>query len=129
MQLEVQILGVLTSLAILIVILRLIYLRRLKEEYSLLWLLAAGSILGFSVFGRALTKVADFLQIGYVPSLLFAMGGLFGLLVMLSQAVAISSLADKNCDLAQEVAILKWHLERLQAGKGEETVRECPDQQ
>jgi len=47
-------------------------------------------------------------------------GELFALLILLSQAAAISSLADKNRDLAQKVAILEWHLERLRAGgKGE----------
>jgi len=124
MQLGVQILAVLTSLAMLVVVLRLIYQRRLREEYSLLWLLAASSILGLSVFEGLLTKVARFLQIGYAPSLLFAMGELFALLILLSQAVAISSLAGKNRDLAQKVAILEWHLEQLGAGKKEEADRE-----
>jgi len=108
----------------LVVVLRLIYQRRLREEYSLLWLLAASSILGLSVFEGLLTKVARFLQIGYAPSLLFAMGELFALLILLSQAVAISSLAGKNRDLAQKVAILEWHLEQLGAGKKEEADRE-----
>lgn len=120
MHFRVQILAILTSLAMLIVIVRLVYHRQVREEYALLWLLAAGTILGLSVFGGTLTGLAAFIGIGYAPSLLFAVGGVFVLLILLSQTVAISSLARKNHDLTQRVAILEWHLERVRVGRGEE---------
>lgn len=120
MHFRVQIVAILTSLAMLIVIVRLVYHRQVREEYALLWLLAGGTILGLSVFGGTLTRVAAFIGIGYAPSLLFAVGGLFFLLIVLSQTVAISSLARKNHDLAQKVAILEWHLGRVRVGRGQE---------
>jgi len=117
MQLRIQILAVASSLAMLLVILRLTYQRRLREEYSLLWLLAASSLLVLSIFGGVLTGVARFLGIVYAPSLLFAVGVLFVLLILLSQTAAISGLARRNRDLAQRVAILEWHLGRFREGE------------
>ena len=120
MQLTVQILAILVSLAMLVVVVGLVYQRRLREAYSLLWLLAASSLLGLSVFGGVLTRVALFLDIGYAPSLLFAVGLLFAMVILLSQSVVISNLARKSRDLAQKLAILEWHVARLQAEIGEE---------
>lgn len=115
MQLKVQILAILISLAILSIILVLVYRRRLREEYSLLWLLAGSTLLGLSLFGGVVTRVASFLQITYTPSLLFAVGALFGLTIMLSHAVAITTMARRNRDQAQKLAILEWHLDQLRA--------------
>lgn len=124
MQLRVQILAILTSLAILTIILVLVYKRRLREEYSLLWLLAAITLLVLSLFRGALTRVAGFLQVSYAPSLLFAVSAVLGLMIMLSHAVAITTLVRRNRDIAQKLAVLEWRLEQLRAGTGEEPDRE-----
>ncbi len=116
--------GILISLAILTVILVLVYKRRLREEYSLLWLLAGITLLGLSLFRGMVTRVASLLQIGYAPSFLFAVGVLFGLVIMLSHAVATTTLARRNRDLAQKVAILEWRIEQLRAEKREEADRD-----
>ena len=124
MQLKVQILAILISLAILTVIMVLVYKRRLREEYSLLWLLAGITLLGLSLFRGVVTRVASFLQVGYAPSFLFAVGALFALVIMVSHAVAITTLARRNRDLAQKLAILEWRIEQLRAKRREEADRD-----
>lgn len=116
--------AILISLAILTVILVLVYKQRLREEYSLLWLLAGITLLGLSLFRGVVTRVASFLQIGYAPSFLFAVGALFGLGIMVSHAVAITTLARRNRDLAQKLAILEWRIEQPRAEKREEADRD-----
>ena len=116
MQFKTQLLAVLISLTLLTVILLLVYKRRLREEYSLLWLLGASVLLGLSIFRGVLTGVAGFLGIDYAPSLLFAVSALFGLIIMLSHAVVITSLVRRNRDLAQKMALLEWHIDQLELG-------------
>ena len=113
MQLKVQLLAVLISLTLLAVILLLVYKRRLREEYSLLWLLGASTLLGLSIFRGLLTRVANFLGVDYPPSLLFSVSALFGLIIMLSHALIITTLVRRNRDLAQKVALLEWHIEQI----------------
>jgi hypothetical protein len=67
-----------------------------------------------SLFRGVLTGIAGFLGIAYAPSLLFALSGLFAIMIILSQAVAITTLARRNRDLAQKIALLEWHLEHIQ---------------
>jgi hypothetical protein len=114
MQFTTQILS--TSIAVLLVLItwRLMHLRRLREEHSLLWLLAALVLLGLSIFKGTLAAVADLLGVGYPPSLLVSVGILFLVVIELSHAVTISRLANRNRDLAQEVAILRLLLEQNQ---------------
>jgi hypothetical protein len=111
---KVQALAVASSLGLLALILYLIRKGRLREEYALLWLLAGFSILVLSAWRGSLTAIARLLDIGYAPSLLFAVGLVFTLLILLSQTAVQSRLAGHTRDLAQELAILQWQVERLQ---------------
>jgi hypothetical protein len=94
---------------------RLIHLRRLREEHSLLWFLAALVLLGLSIFKGTLAAIADFFAIGYPPSLLVSVGVLFLVVIELSHATTISKLTGRNRDLAQEVAILRLISEQNQS--------------
>ncbi len=97
-------------MSLLIITLELVRKSRLREEYSLLWLVGAAVVFLLSVFRKSLTALARLLGIVYAPSLLFAIGFLFTLVILISQSVVISALASKNRDLAQRLAILEWEL-------------------
>lgn len=114
MQIGSQMVAVLISLMMVTVVLRLTYRQKLREEHSLLWLFAAGAILGLSVFQGLVATMARLLGISYPPSLLFSVAAVFAVSIELSHAVAITSLMNKNRDLAQGLAILEWRLQRLQ---------------
>jgi hypothetical protein len=116
MEHRTQLLGIFISLLFLAVVLLLVYKRRLREEYSLLWLLGLVVLLGLSIFRGILAGAAGMLGIGYAPSLLFTVSALFGLIIMLSHAVVITTLVCRNRDLAQKIALLEWHVDQLELG-------------
>jgi hypothetical protein len=110
---KVQALAVAASLTLLVLILYLVRKGRLREEYALLWLMAGFSILVLSAWRGSLTAIARMLDIGYAPSLLFAVGLVFTLMILLAQTAVISRLASHTRDLAQELSILQWQVEQL----------------
>lgn len=111
---KVQALAVVASLGLLSFILYLIRKGRLREEYAILWLMAGFSILVLSAWRGSLTTLARTLDIGYAPSLLFAVGLVFTLLILLAQTAVLSRLASHTRDLAQELSILQWQVDQLQ---------------
>lgn len=125
MQFTTQILGISVAILLVLITWRLIHLRRLREEHSLLWLLAALTLLGLSIFKGTLAAVADLFGIGYPPSLLVSVGVLFLVVIELSHAVTISKLTGRNRDLAQEMAILRLLLEQNQR---ELTIEQTPEE-
>jgi hypothetical protein len=98
---------VLVSIAFVAVVLELVRRRRLKEEYSLLWLLAGAVMMILSVFRPLLERVAAFLGIFYAPSALFLVTALIAMAVGLHFTAVISTLTDQNRILAQRVALLE----------------------
>ena len=117
---KIQILAILVNLALLAIIFILLYKRQLREEYSLIWLLGVFTLLVLSIFRGLLIQIANFLGISYAPSLLFAVSGIFLLMIMLSFAVSITSLVRRNRDLAQRIALLEWHIKQNQLEVREE---------
>ncbi|HET7318839.1 MAG TPA: DUF2304 domain-containing protein [Nitrospirota bacterium] len=117
-----KILAVFGSVALLVVVVELIRRGRLKERYSLLWLLAGGLLLFLSLSRRVLESLAGLFGIFYPPSLLFLLAFIFLLLITLHYSVVLSGLSEKNKQLAQEVALLRREIE--EALKGDKEKRE-----
>jgi hypothetical protein len=103
-------LAVAGSGALMIVVVELIRQGRLKERYSLLWLLAGGILLVLSSSRTLLELVSHLLGIYYPPSFLFLLAFLFLLLITLHFSVVISGLTEKNRQLAQEIALLRQEM-------------------
>ena len=110
-------LSVAGSGALLIVVVELIRRGRLKERYSLLWLLAGGVLLFLSSSRGVLEFISHKVGIFYPPSFLFLLAFLFLLLITLHFSVVISGLSEKNKKLAQELALLRQELRDMTAGK------------
>jgi Ca2+/Na+ antiporter len=89
---RITILSVLVSAALLLYILEMVRRRRLREEYSILWL-AGGVIILVGIY--------------YPPSFLFLIGMLFILLILIHFSITISKLYQMNKKMAQEIAHLK----------------------
>jgi len=107
----ILVISILVSLAIFVSVIELIRRHKLKEKYSLLWLFSSLVLLVFSLSPGALNYVAILVGIAYPPSLLFLLGLMFLIVINIHFSTVISRLSDKNRDLAQELAILKQHLE------------------
>jgi len=114
-----KLLAVVGSVALLIVVVELIRRGKLKERYSLLWLLAGGLLLFLSLSRGILDSLAGLFGIFYPPSLLFLLAFFFLLMITLHFSVVVSGLAEKNKQLAQEMALLQQKMEVL-SGRGTE---------
>ena len=85
--------------------------RRLREEYSFLWLLIAGALLVISAWDAPLIAITRMLG-GVLPvNILFFAGLVFLVVVSLFYSIRISELNNQVKELAQELALLKLRVE------------------
>ncbi len=113
--LGVSIAAAIASLVLLLAVLELVRRRRLREKYALLWILTAIVLLVLSVWRGAVTSIATALGVSYGPTVLFAVGALFVLVVLLHYSTVISALTDRTVTLAQRVAILEQRIQALES--------------
>jgi hypothetical protein len=92
----------------------------IRVEYSVSWLLAAGSLLVVARWGTLNRWLAQALGVGDPAFALILVAGAAFLVVVYRLSIRISGLRDANIKLAQRVAILELKLETLdEAGKAE----------
>lgn len=101
------------SLGFLVVVLEFVRSKKLKEQYSLLWLLIGIVMIVLALWRNLLNLLASWLGIYYPPSLLFIVGILFSFALILHYSVIISRLHTQNVRLAQEIGMLNKKLEDL----------------
>ncbi|MDH3383151.1 MAG: DUF2304 domain-containing protein [Deltaproteobacteria bacterium] len=111
---RIAILAVLASALLLLYILEMVRQRKLREEYSILWLAGGVIMLLFSLKRDWLEWASDAAGIFYPPSFLFLIGMLFILLILIHFSITISKLYQMNKKMAQEMALMK--AEREEAG-------------
>ena len=104
--------GLVASIGALLFILELVRQRRLKEEYSLLWLATAIALLILSVSRPLLDTLASLVGIFYPPSALFLVAVVFILFILLQFSTALTRLSRENKEIAQQMAIMKLELEQ-----------------
>jgi hypothetical protein len=111
------IIGLLVTVVILLGVLELVRRRRLREEYSLLWILTAVVLLVLNLWTAPLDWIAGLTGI-FRPTVLFVVAVAFFLLILLYYSTVLTRLADQNKQLAQEVALLREALDRQQEEGG-----------
>ncbi len=105
------------AVAILVWVVVVVRARRLKVEYSVLWIVGALAALGAAIFYPAVEALAPFLGVIYTPSAVFFFGILFLMVVSLHLSIKVSRLENERVQLAQRVALLEEKLSRA-AGAG-----------
>jgi hypothetical protein len=108
-----QVINAVAALGFVAVVLDLVRRRRLSEEYSLLWVVAAvvAAVLGFSTpLLRALTHALGIL---YEGSTVFLFGLAFATITLLYLSLKLSRLGMENHVLAREIAFLRLEVEEL----------------
>ncbi len=105
--------GLVASIGALVFIIELVRQRRLKEEYSLLWLATGIVLLVLSVSRPLLDTLANAVGIFYPPSALFLVALGFVLLILLQFSTVLTRLSRENKEMAQQMAIMRLELERL----------------
>lgn len=114
---RIQILSIAGSILLFLFIVELVRRRRLRVEYSILWLVAAGVVLTLSVGRSLLERFAALVGVFYAPAALFLVATLFGILLFIHFSVVISRLTVENTELAQRIALLEAVMEKGE-GKG-----------
>lgn len=111
---RVTVAGVLVSALLLVIVFELVRRRRLTEEYSFVWILAALAMLGLSFSRPLLNGAAGWLGIYYPPVilLLVLVPLVFGALLYFS--VVVSRQREQIERLVEEVSILGAELRDLQ---------------
>ena len=104
---RVTLFSICASAALLLYTLEMVRRRKLREEYSILWLAGSVVILVLSLKQSWLVSIALAAGIAYPPSFLFLIGILFILLILIHFSIAISKLHMMNKKMAQEIAMLK----------------------
>jgi len=99
--------------ALLIALTVVFYVRRwrLKEQYSLLWLLLAVGMVVPAAWPEGVEWVAARLDVIYAPSILFFLALAIVAMMLFHYALEISRLSDQNRELAQELGLLRARLE------------------
>ena len=98
MSLRIQLLAIAACLLIIFFIISLIRKRKLREEYSIMWLIGI---------------IAKAVGVFYAPAILLLVIIFFGVLIFLHITVVISRQTDQNKNMAQEISLLKNKIELL----------------
>lgn len=109
-----QLVAIITTLALVAIVFDLIRRRRITDELWFTWILASAGPLVCSIWFEPWTRLAQLLGVHYEPFLLLAAGLFFAMALLLHLTTVISSLLRQNQQLAQQVARLSWRLDRLE---------------
>jgi hypothetical protein len=108
-----QYIAIAVSIGLFLYILYLVRKKKIKEEYSLLWLFSSIIFIVFSIWRDGLEHLARLVGIAYPPAALFLLLLLAIFLILIEFSINISKLTEKNKILAQEIGLLKHEIEKL----------------
>ncbi|HIJ73804.1 MAG TPA: DUF2304 domain-containing protein [Candidatus Hydrogenedentes bacterium] len=122
MEIRQKILAAVFGIALLVSIIVLVHRRKLKEEYSWLWIAAGVAILAIGLNYWLLEWITKAIGAGWTTATLFFFGIFFVLALSLQFSVKISTLENQVKNLAQQLAILqaRENSTKEDTGKGTE---------
>ncbi len=104
---RIQIIAIAISVLFLLYIVRLIVKGKLREEYSIVWIVCTIVLVLFSLWRRGLDVVSTLLGVYSPPNLIFT-AAIFAIFIyLLHLSVVVSKLQSQNKQLAQEIALMK----------------------
>ncbi|MBI4230924.1 MAG: DUF2304 domain-containing protein [Planctomycetes bacterium] len=106
-----RVVALVTAVTLVLMIFELVRRRRLREEYSWLWFLAAACVVVLALWDWLLGIVMRLIGAGLPVSALLFVAVLFLTLICIQYAVRISALSVQVKNLAQQVAILVSRLD------------------
>ncbi|WP_347978459.1 DUF2304 domain-containing protein [Microbacterium sp. ProA8] len=109
----IVVLGIAFALGVLGVIFWLLLTRRLREKYAVLWFIIGLAILVLTVFPGLLDGLATLVGVELPANLLFILALALLIGVTLHQSWELSTAEDEIRRVAEEVAILRAEVERL----------------
>lgn len=87
--------------------------RRLREKYAITWIAVGIGVSVFGLFPSAVAALARLVGVQTPSNLLFALALIVLLLVCIQLSTEITTLEEETRTLAEEIALLRFDLERL----------------
>ncbi len=115
---RIQIITIITSILFLGFVSRLIIKGRLREEYSIVWLLATSILVAFAFWEKGLRLFSDWFGVDVPANLVFTVSIFIALVYLLHLSVVSSKLQKQNKLMAQEIALLKIEMDELKKEVG-----------
>lgn len=112
-------LGVVAALFTLLFVIELLRRGILRERFAVLWLAIAIGLLIVAVVPSLLTWAAGLIGVAVPSNLLFVAGGLVLLIVSVQLSWEVSVADARVRRLAEEIALLRLEIDRLQGETGE----------
>lgn len=110
---RVQVFAIIGNLIFFYFVINLVRKKRIREEYSLLWIMFGLVFLVFSFWREGLEILASWLGIYYAP-MAFLLILILGILsILIHYSVIISGMSEQNKSLVQELGLLKTELQKL----------------
>jgi hypothetical protein len=125
MPLRQRIFALTISLGLLLLIIELVRRRKLREEYSVLWILTGVVVLVLALWFELLEWLTGLIGAVLPVSTLFFFGLFFLILICLYFSVKLSEVNNQVRDLAQAIGILETHIQKLHS---ESEVAGLPDE-
>lgn len=110
MPIRMRIFSFLVGLSLFILIIELVRRRKMKEEYSFIWLLSGVLICVISVSYEVIAWITPLVGAVYGPSMLFFFGLIFLAVISIFYSVKLSHLSDQVKNLAQKMSILECEI-------------------
>ncbi len=108
-----KIVALVVGIGMLLLIIELVRRRRLREEYSWLWLMTGSVILVLTMWFDLLKWITHLIGAITPASTIFLFAFLFLILISLHFSVVISKLTDRNREIAQRYALLEVEFHEL----------------
>ena len=109
---RIQLIAIITSILFLLYIVRLIIKGKLREEYSIVWIVCTIVLILFSFWRDGLAVVSELVGVYSPPNLVFIAAIFAVFIYLLHLSVVISKLQSQNKQLAQDIALLKEKMEK-----------------
>ena len=109
----IQYISITGSIIFIALMILLIRNRKIKEEFSILWLFFGIVFLALSIWRGSLEIIAGFLGIAYAPAAIFLILIIAIISILIHLSVIISKITDQNKIMIQEIGLLKMELDIL----------------
>jgi hypothetical protein len=111
-----KIFAIIACFLIVLLVVELVRRRKLREEYSWLWLLTGGSIILLVVWYDLLLFITHLIGAIAPTTTLFIFGLLFLMLISLHYSIQISKLSHQVKEMAQQLTMLRGQVEEQRHG-------------
>jgi len=100
------------GIVLFILIIELVRRKKMREEYSLLWLLSGAIICLLSLWYKITAWLTQLVGAVYPPSILFFFGLIFLALINIFYSVKLSALSNQVKNLSQRLSIMEAEAEK-----------------